>query len=364
MTAQGHFAFVVANYAPHVGGVETHAREVVRRLRDRGHAVTVFAAEPRGERMLDGYAIVGLGRHLERGGAWSVPDARSVATLGREFHARRITAVSAHTRFFPTTWAAIEAARRTRTRSVLTEHGGGPVASSSRVTNAVATLADLSLGRRCLRGADRVFAVSARSAEYVAHLSGRSAVVCGNGVDVAVWRPSDAPLDRRAAVYVGRLVDEKGWRAFLDVVATLPRDVTAQILGGGPESATLAERVRRAGLSPRVEIAGQVDPATVRRALAGAVFINPSTAAEGFQTTLLEAALAGARVVTYDVGGAREVQTAGATCWVVPRGDTEGLARATREALRETWQEAPALSRYDWDVITDTYEAALLGDDG
>lgn len=360
MTRSGRFAFVVANYAPHVGGVETHVREVCLRLRDRGHVVTVFVADNGGERRLDGLEIIGLGRHLERGGAWSLPHPWVAATLRQQFRARRITAVSAHTRFFPTTWVAIHAARRSRAISLLTEHGGGPVASASTVTNMAARLVDRSLGRRCLRDADRVFAVSSRAANLVARVSGRSAFVCGNGVDVAAWRQSRTPVTLPTVAFVGRLVEEKGWRTFINVVASLPQNVNARIAGGGPDAERLLDLVDRLGLRARIEILGQVDAPTLRNTLAGTVYVNPSTAAEGFQTTLLEAALGGARVVTYDVGGAHEIASSGAACWVVDGGDTQSLHEAVRQALDATWQAAPALVRYDWDVITDYYEDALL----
>jgi glycosyltransferase involved in cell wall biosynthesis len=193
-------------------------------------------------------------------------------------------------------------------------------------------------------------------------LAGRQSTVLGNGVDAAFWAAGrSAP--RRHVVFAGRLVPEKGWREFLVILAGLSPDVTATVAGDGPDLAALRQAIRGLGLEPRVEVTGRLAQPLLRAAYAGSVYVNPSRAAEGFQTTLLEAGLAGARIATYDVGGAAEVVgSGGAAGRVVPAGDVSALRLAVSQLLEgETTSCPEVLWQYDWPRLADRFLAELIG---
>ncbi len=354
-----HVAFVVSNYPPHAGGVESHVRAVAWQLRRRGHRITVFNCESRGVRHVDGIPVVGIGRRFERKDVWSVPGRGAARVLSAVFLEQGVTHVSTHTRFFPATWLGVSVANDLGLVSILTEHGGGPVRTGSRVTDTLARAIDATWGRRTIRRADRVLAVSYAAAALVSQLADRDPIVCGNGADVDFWSPVGAPETRPVITYAGRLVPEKGWHSFLDIVGRLPAHVTAVIAGDGPDRAAARAAIDRRGLTGRVSMIGQVDQVRLRDVYRGSVYVNPSSAAEGFQTTLLEAALAGATVATYDVGGAREVLESGAVGELVRPGDVDSLASAVGRCLSVSWREAPGLTRYDWSQIASPYEDAL-----
>lgn len=350
------WAFVVANYPPHSGGVEAHVQAVARCMVRRGIAVTVFTCEEVGVRESEGVTVVGMGRNLEVGGAWGLPDAGPALSLPRDLSAWGVTQVSVHTRFFPSTWVGTWAAHRIGVPVMLTEHGGGPVATGSRMVTRAARVVDSTVGRRVLRTADRVVAVSQRSATLVRELSGRHAEVVGNGIDFGFWSETagDSPPGDRL-LFVGRLVREKGWRQFLALVAGDPLEAPAVLAGDGPELEKARAEARRLAIDDRLLIPGSLPREQLRELYASSVYVNPSVAAEGCQSTLLEAAAAGGRIATSDVGGAAEAQAAGAAIRIVPKRDLRRLARSIT-ALRQDSGASPAgMKRYDWDQICDAY---------
>lgn len=349
-------AFVVANYPPHTGGVEQHVAAVAGELTSRGHQARVFVTEPPGNRDDAGVWVTGLGRHLAVADIWSLPAFGAARALPQQLGAWRADVVSVHTRFFPATWLGIAAARRARTPVVLTEHGGGPVHSESAVVDAVARATDATLGRWAWRRADSLLAVSQRSAEFVRRVCGREPSVVGNGVDLEFWSAGagrDTP--RQQVLFVGRLVAEKGWRDFLRVVALLPDSWQAVIAGDGPDLPDVREAVAGAGLSGRVRVAGRLDREALRELYRDSILVNPSTAAEGLQTTLLEAAAAGSRIATYDVGGAAEVLATGAQLRVAPQ-TAPHLCEAVGGLATQSPGPPADLDAWSWPSVVARYE--------
>lgn len=350
-----HVAFVVANFPPHQGGVEKHTLSLARTLSQKGHAITVYALEARGTRVESGIPVIGMGRYLDVSGTLASPSPRDALRLAGELRAREVTHVSVHTRFFPATWLGIVAARRAGVPSVLTEHGSGHPRAGGRAMRAAALVVDKSVGVWAWRSADEVLAVSGKVADFVRVQSGTDAAICGNGVDTRWWAPADPVTDKRRVVFVARLVPEKGWRTFLDVASRSAPDVQFLLLGDGPDRWKVERALRDEGLQDRVTFLGHSEPEVVRDALRGSVLLNPSTAAEGLQTTLIEGLAAGARIVTYDVGGAAECVASGGATWVVPTGDSTGLVQALGEALHSEWSPPRELERFSWEHVAEAY---------
>jgi glycosyltransferase involved in cell wall biosynthesis len=233
-----------------------------------------------------------------------------------------------------------------------------------------AALVDSTMGRQVLVRATAVLAVSQRTAAFVQELAGRTAEVIGNATDLSVWRPVVQPAPARRLVFAGRLAREKGWPEFLRVVAAVHADDVARgvtdpldavVAGAGDDLEAVRRAVAGLGLDDVVRVVGHLDGPALAAELAGAVYVNPSRAAEGFQLTQLEAAAAGAQVVTYDVGVASELAAVGAPVIVVPVGAVDALTEGARDALARPRPPAPreALSRWDADAFTDRYLAVL-----
>lgn len=373
MPERDHLLVVATNFRESHGGVQAHLAQLSPRLVERGIRTTVvYLGRRTRPEVVDGVRVLPLRRRADVRDVLGVPDPAqwrrfTAAVASGKLPEGPVTAVATHTRFFPMSALGIRLAARLGVPVVHTEHGAGSVVTGSPLVETASRAVDLSMGRWVLRTADRVVAVSSGTARFVQQLAGVSCTLVPNGIDVDRWLPrgSDtvAPAPR-PLVFVGRVVREKGWRDFLDVAAAVraatgvPRPV--HVVGDGPD--TGAARAYAAGLGLEVQCHGRLGQEAIRPLLTGAVYVNPSVAAEGFQLTQLEALVAGAAVVSYDVGVARELAASGVGhVDVVPPGDVRSLAAAAAEAVTATWP-APRrqqVRRWDWDTVAGAYAAVL-----
>ncbi|HET9634006.1 MAG TPA: glycosyltransferase family 4 protein [Terrabacter sp.] len=374
MAAPPHLLVVATNFAETHGGVQAHLAELLPRLVRRGVAVTVAYLGDRTEPYaLDGVTAVPLRRRVDLKDVIGLPGPLQWAAFVRQVKrgglpAGPVTAVSTHTRFFPMSALGVRLGRRLGVPVLHTEHGAGSVVTGSPLLELGSRGVDATMGRWVLRNADRVVAVSAQAAGFVRELAGVDPLLIPNGIDVDRWLGAEpgarTTAGPRPLVFVGRVVAEKGWQDFLEV-ARVVRERTGvarevHVVGDGPDLPAARQVAQAAGLEVRWH--GRLGPDAIRRVLEGTVYVNPSVAAEGFQLTQLEALLAGAAVVGYDVGVARELEaSAVGDVVVVPRGDRAGLADAALAAVGR----APSpptraeVMRWDWGTVADDYAALL-----
>ncbi len=366
-----HLLVVTTNYAETEGGVEMHLRSLLPLLVARGVAVTVVYLGSDREAWTEpsGVRVVPVPRTYDFRSIMALPSARDWRAFVRSAAGAQtpITHVATHTRFFPLSWLGIRLARRQGVPSIHTEHGGGFVVTSSPLVRVASRLVDRTMGRRVLRRADRVLGVSDAAAEFVRELSGVDAGVFGNGIALRQWLPDEgqppAVGDERRLVFVGRVVEEKGWRTFVDVVAACRADGwrgEAWLIGPGERDAAQAYAAER-GVED-LHTPGRWDSDAVREKLRGAVYVNPSVAAEGFQLTQLEALAAGAALVTYEVGIASALAAIpDARVAVVPSGDAGALIAAARQELGRPAPQPryEQFAAWDWDRLADRYVQEL-----
>jgi colanic acid/amylovoran biosynthesis glycosyltransferase len=167
------------------------------------------------------------------------------------------------------------------------------------------------------------------------------------GIDLGLFRTSDAPRDKKLILFAGRLVEKKG--AF-DLIRAVERvresgtEARVLLLGDGPLRAQLEAYVREHNLP--CEFLGMQPPEKVRDHLRRArIFCVPSKTAEdgdseGLGMVFAEAQAVGTPVVSYDHGGIPEVVKDGVTGLLASEGDVEGLAAALSRYLRDDdlWQ--------------------------
>ncbi|WP_172192241.1 glycosyltransferase family 4 protein [Actinomyces faecalis] len=331
-------AFVSNTYPPRSGGLELHIHNLAQGLAELGHTVHVLTISPDGaptSRRDGGVRVLTGGAHLPIAEVISFPSLGTTHHIADYLAREGIEVVSTHTRFFPMSLVGLRAARRAGIPVIHTEHGSGFVASSSPVIAAGARSVDLTWGRYVLRHADRVLAVSPQAADFVTRLSGVEAEVFYNAITppAGTGRHSDRPTH---LVFVGRVVDGKGWDTFLQSVAALRRsglEVDGELLGDGADLALARRQAAELGLGSVVDIPGRVPAAQVRKRLDGATLVNPTVLSEGFQTTILEAIAEGGRVVTFEVPGAQLLREAGAPVAICPERTGESLTSTLRELL-------------------------------
>ncbi len=170
--------------------------------------------------------------------------------------------------------------------------------------------------------------------------------VVHNGVDTSHFdRSRTTAVDRGALGFpgesvlighVGRFREEKGQlfmlSAFREVAEQAPR-ARFLLVGGGPDSDTLAAEIARAPLAGKATLLGYQED--VRPFLAAMdVFVLPSRT-EGMPNALLEALAMGVPCVSTRVGGTEELLDGGRIGRLVDYGDRDALVRALLELVRD-----------------------------
>ncbi|WP_154345964.1 glycosyltransferase family 4 protein [Agromyces kandeliae] len=301
-----------SSYAPHVGGVEEHVRQVAHELQSNGCAVEVWSVD-RGTgpvvRDVEGVtvrylptplpsgSIGGVGRFLR-----ALPDAwRRWRRATRDF---RPSVIHVHC-FGPNGVYALALSRRFRLPLVVTSHGE-TVADDHAVFQRSAVLRTAL--RRALR---RASAVTAPSSFVLDELRSDFGLVDGevvpNGVDLSLVGDADrSPFDGRYVLAVGRLGRVKGFDLLVEAMdgIDLDADVRLVVVGDGPEQGVLEALVADRGPAERVEFAGRLAPAAVADAMAGALSVVVPSRMEAFGIVALEAWRSGAPLVMTDRGGA------------------------------------------------------------
>ncbi|MGA1984583.1 MAG: glycosyltransferase family 4 protein [Acidobacteriaceae bacterium] len=196
--------------------------------------------------------------------------------------------------------------------------------AGSRVGSAVVTAA-FAYHRlaRTWDGVAKFIAVSEVQRELLVHggMRAEQIVVKPNFV-----KDSGGPGDGKGgyALFVGRLIPEKGIRTVLEAWASGAVRAPLKIMGDGP----LADEVRqRATRLPRVQYLGQQTNCEVRAAMAGAKYlIFASEWYEPFALTIVEALAQGTPVLAADLASVHELVHVGKTGMRFRVGDAADLA--------------------------------------
>lgn len=352
---------VTHNYPPHLGGLETIARELVRGFARRHEVVVVTTAwgDRSGVAEEDGATV-------HRLPAWHGAEARGVpyamplgpGMLRAAAALRSCEVLHAHGSLYATTVLALMARRRRRPLFV-TEHVGF-VPYASAALNGLQRLAWALVGVPIVRRSARVIAYNARVRDWLAARFGEDSVAfIVNGVDSVTFRPRDRadrqaarvrlglPADDVLALFVGRAAGKKN----LDAVLELP-DRRYQLVVCG------AQRTLR----PDVLNLGAVPYAGMPDVFAAADFLIHAATGEGFPVTVQEAMASGLPVVLlWDDGYAGSVDRDA----LIAAESLEELALAANQlaaspALRDDWRcrsRAFAERNWRWDVAVERHLA-------
>lgn len=152
--------------------------------------------------------------------------------------------------------------------------------------------------------------------------------------------PAAADGMRSGALFVGRLVAEKGVRTLIEAWRQLP-DIPLTIAGDGPLRAEL-----EASAPSHVSFAGFVDAARVRTLMQQAqALVMPSTWYEGFPVTLVEAMAQGLPVLASKLGSLAEVVDDGRTGLHFAPNDAADLTRTARQFFSASLADTQAMGQ-------------------
>jgi glycosyltransferase involved in cell wall biosynthesis len=327
---------VAARYAPFVGGIETHVREVSRRLAAAGDDIRVVTTDPTGdlprEEVLDGVRVHRVKAWPSQGDLFFAPGITSFI--------QRTPNTVVHCQGYHTFVAplAMATAATRNVPYVVTFHSGG---HSSRLRHAIRPIQTAAL-RPLLGRARRLIAVSEFERDlFQRRLRPRAGqlVVVPNGVDLPETDMVSGTIPREELVVsIGRLERYKGHQRVIEalpLVAQRIPGIRLRIAGSGPFESELHRSAREVGVADRVEIAAI--PGDDRRAMAallaraGLVTLLSDYESQGIGA--MEALAAGAPVLATS-GSALGDERSGGIATVPRTASAHRIADAIIETLR------------------------------
>lgn len=219
------------------------------------------------------------------------------------------------------------------------------------------------LGRRTLRAAAKVVALSKSEAELVAaRVPGVQPEVIPSGIDVRWLREAKrVEGETQVVLVVGRLARYKGAAR---VVEALPLCGEAElvVIGSGPEAPLLEKLAERLRIRAKVRFLGTVDDSELASWYATAGVVVSLSSYESFGLAVLEGLAAGARVIATDIPAHQDIRQYdefGALC-LVPHGASPAeIAAAVRSELLKGRSE-PSRMVPSWESVAqwhvDLYE--------
>lgn len=314
-------------YPPFLGGMETVLENVVLGLQEAAQEVSVLVA---GESDLERRETIGSGPHqvqlwrLGNLGVWnSQPLTPGLpAALRRLLTDFRPDIVHLHmpNPLLAMAWETLPAG--SRPPCVIWHHADITRQKLGRVLVGPWV-------RRCL-GRSRGVCVSSRSLlEFSSELSGLDTRprVIPFGLDPAPWNTVASTFDG-PFLFVGRLVPYKGLEVLVQAMTLVP-GAELVLVGEGPLSEVLREKIQHSGLAGRVRLTGSlpIDRVLEIMSRARALVLPSLDASETFGLVQLEAMAAGLPVVISELPtGVGEVGLPDRTCLTVPPGRSDLLA--------------------------------------
>jgi glycosyltransferase involved in cell wall biosynthesis len=290
-------SLVSPGFPPQLGGVEVVVGYLGDQLCGHGHQVTVYAQRPRGSAFPASHDYP-VRRFADWSGSRQFPVAPGLArALWRD---RRLFDVI-HAHSFHAV-PAMMAATIPNVPLVFTPHFHA--VGHTRAASALHIVYD-PLAALLFRRADQVTCVSVAESELLLRrypsVEPRLSII-PLGVDTqALLAAEPFETDRPIVLVAGRLEPYKRVDTGIRAFAAMRKDAQLVICGTGSHRAALERLTQELGIVGRVSFRGQVSDGELRRWQRTATSTLSLSAREAFGLVLLEAAVAGSRVVASDI---------------------------------------------------------------
>jgi glycosyltransferase involved in cell wall biosynthesis len=357
LTGTMRISLVSPGFPPQLGGVEVVARHLADELSGYGHQVTVYAQRPRGSSFSAEHEYP-VRRFADWSGSRQFPVAPGlVRALWRDrglfdvIHAHSFHAAP-----------AMMAATVPNVPLIFTPHFHA--VGHTKAASTIHTVYD-PLARLLFRRAAKVTCVSVAESELLLRrypfVEPRLSVV-PNGVDTQeILAAEPIETDRPTVLVAGRLEPYKRVDITIRAFARMRTDAQLVICGTGTHRPALERLVRELGLATRVSFLGWVSDEDLRRWQRTATSTVNLSAREAFGLVLLEAAVAGSRVVASDIPAHAEMaghvgRADGRMAIVAPDvADVAAVLDSQAEMGRLT--ALPEHRRFDWSATAQQYES-------
>ena len=371
------YCFFSAQYLPTMGGVERYTYNLARRLTAKGNRVTVVTSAVQGlpeHEVSKGIEIYRLnsfgflnGRFpvLKPGPAFSRQSKELRKALRPDF-------VIVQTRFYLLSLYGVRFAKRCHAPCIVLDHSTDHLTFGNPLINKAGEWYEHFLTSRIKRSCKSFHGVSKACNEWLKHFHIKAASPVYNAIDLdeidgLLRRPAEdyrklcgLPEDALVVSFAGRLVAEKGVLPLIEAV-TRAREGCEKlhllIVGTGP----LEEEVRSRE-NGFIHFLGRFDfPQVVALLRQSDVFCLPTEYAEGFPTTILEAAACRCFTIATDRGGSKELIQDETYGIILPDSDVGRLAGALGRALSDPDYRQSAAEKarrcleenFTWNIISD-----------
>ncbi len=196
------------------------------------------------------------------------------------------------------------------------------------------------ISQRVYRSSRRVICVSEHVREKVLEGTGsqcRTSVVY-NAVDSQLFSPADAPVAGRNVLSVGNLIPIKGHETLIKALGAIANefpDLTAEIIGTGPELPRLQELAARYSMRERVRFLGRQSRKNVADAMRRCTIFALPSRYEGLGCVYLEAMSTGKPVIGCRGQGISEIIQHGSNGFLVGPDNEKELSLALSMLLRD-----------------------------
>lgn len=348
-------ALVAPGFPPQLGGVEVVAGQVADALCQHGHQVMVYAQRPRGSWFPDVHDY-SVRRFADWTGSAQFPVAPGLArALWRDrqlfdvLHAHSFHALP-----------AMMAATVPRVPLVFTPHFHA--VGHTRAASALHAMYD-PLAALMFRRASKVTCVSLAESELLLQrypaVEPRLSIV-PLGVDTqALVAALPFQADHPIVLVAGRLEPYKRVDRVIRAVASMRQDAHLVVCGSGSHRPALERLVGELGIASRVCFRGVVSDGELRRWQRTATSTVSLSAREAFGLVLLEAAVAGSRVVAADIPAHVELanRLGGATRMAVVTPEVAAVADALDSQIAQGRPAALADHDFGWSAVARRFEA-------
>lgn len=357
-----------AQYLPTVGGVERYTFNLAKRAVAAGHqAIVVTSALPGlPQRETDENGI-----RVYRLPTWPVmqgrfPVCRPFSPLMGEIWAEQPDFCVIQTKMYAqSVWAAIAAGRR-GIPTIVIDHSTGYMPMGDGLPGLCGRLYEQLACALIKTHHPAFYGVSAAVCRWLKQGFAIDAAGClPNAVDPEELAALPAGKDwrqtlglapgTRLVAYVGRLIPEKGAAALAEAVRRIPGAALAAA-GDGP----LREQLRDMG-APVYPLGNLSHEDTIALLKQADVYCLPTRYAEGFPTTLLEAAACRCPIVCTPTAGTEELLPSGDCGVILPDPDPDTIAAGLRTVLADDARAAAMAQaayrnlcgRFTWDAVSD-----------
>jgi len=349
-------SLVSPGFPPQLGGIEVVVGYLADELHGHGHQVTVYAQRPRGSSFPASHDYP-VRRFADWSGSRQFPVAPGLACeLWRDrgmfdvIHAHSFHQVP-----------AMMAATVPNVPLVFTPHFHA--VGHTRVASALHTVYD-PLATLLFRRADKVTCVSVAESELLLRcypsVEPRLSIV-PLGVDThALLAAEPFETDRPIVLVAGRLEAYKRVDTAIRAFASMRKDAQLVVCGTGSHRPALERLAWELGTATRVSFRGRVSDGELRRWQRTATSTLSLSAQEAFGLVLLEAAVAGSRVVASDIPAhtelAHRLGHMGA-CVAVVTPDVAAVAAALDSQVEMGRLTTLPDQGFDWSTMARQFEA-------